>query len=123
MLTRFQLMYDVTGEGWVKHILYGTSKIMQLRGPAAHATGPGRSFLLTFRGFEVCRALIYNDTTFLDQPSWELLMKVIWSGQRAVEWHPKEALLDMMISCSTLSMRYVLVTSFILTQEAFICPR
>jgi len=41
----------------------------------------------------------------------------------AVEWHPKEALLDLMISCSTLSMRYVRLLSDILTQEAFICPK
>ncbi|KUJ23650.1 uncharacterized protein LY89DRAFT_728376 [Mollisia scopiformis] len=25
----FELMYDVTGQGWVKHILYGTSSILQ----------------------------------------------------------------------------------------------
>lgn len=123
MLTQLQLMYDVTGEGWVKHILYGTSKIMQLRGPTAHTNGPGRSFFLTFRVFEVCRALIYNDTTFLDQPSWRLLTKDIWSGQRGVEWHPKEALLDLMIPCSTLSMRYVRLISVIITQDAFECRR
>jgi hypothetical protein len=110
-------MYDVTGEGWVKHILYGTSNIMQLRGPAVHATGPARSFFLTFRVFEVCRALIYNDSTFLDQPSWGLLMKDVWSGQGAVDWHPKEALLDLMISCSTLSMRYVRIFALLFPRK------
>lgn len=34
----FELMYDVTGEVWVKHILYGTSSILQFRGPEAHLT-------------------------------------------------------------------------------------
>ncbi|KAH8679029.1 hypothetical protein BGZ60DRAFT_402378 [Tricladium varicosporioides] len=105
LLGIFELMYDVTGEGWVKHILYGTSKILQLRGPAAHASGSGRSFFLTFRVFEVCRALIYNDSTFLDQPGWRLLMEEIWTGSGAVDWHPREALLNLMISCSSLSMR------------------
>ncbi|KAH6676752.1 hypothetical protein B0J14DRAFT_586248 [Halenospora varia] len=105
LLGIFELMYDVTGEGWVKHILYGTSKILQLRGPAAHASGAGRSFFLTFRVFEISRALIYNELTFLDEVDWRLLMEDIWSGLGAADWHPREALLDLMISCSTLSMR------------------
>ncbi|GFF34792.1 hypothetical protein IFM51744_02566 [Aspergillus udagawae] len=48
----FELMQDMTGEGWVKHFLYGTSKMLQLRGPEAHIAGPGRSFFLTVRVFE-----------------------------------------------------------------------
>lgn len=112
-------MYDVTGEGWVKHILYGTSKILQLRGPAAHASGAGRSFFLTFRVFEISRALIYNELTFLDEVDWRLLMEDIWSGLGTADWHPKEALLDLMISCSTLSMRYAF--PFILTNEVLSC--
>ncbi|GFF97656.1 hypothetical protein IFM53868_09276 [Aspergillus udagawae] len=48
----FELMQDMTGEGWVKHFLYGTSKLLQLRGPEAHIAGPGRSFFLTVRVFE-----------------------------------------------------------------------
>jgi hypothetical protein len=32
-------MYDVSGEGWVKHFLYGTSQLLQYRGPERHLTG------------------------------------------------------------------------------------
>jgi hypothetical protein len=97
-------MHDMTGEGWVKHILYGTSKILQLRGPNAHLTGPGQSFFLTVRVFEICRALIYSEPTFLCQPEWMSLTANIWSKD-AQAWHPKEYLFDLMIKCSSLSHR------------------
>ncbi|KAH1435384.1 hypothetical protein KXX32_008714 [Aspergillus fumigatus] len=38
----FELMHDMTGEGWVKHFLYGTSNMLRLRGPEAHLSGSGR---------------------------------------------------------------------------------
>jgi hypothetical protein len=102
-----QLMYDVSGEGWVKHILYGTSRIVQYRGPNAHVAGIGRRFFLTTRIFEISRALIYSEDTFLAQENWRRLMNKMWSGDGAGDWHPKEALYDLMISCSALSIRYV----------------
>jgi hypothetical protein len=98
-------MYDVTGEGWVKHILYGTSQLLQYRGPEGHLTGIGRRFFLTVRIFEISRALIYSSETFLAQENWQGLMENMWSGENATGWHPKEALYDLMISCSTLSVR------------------
>lgn len=99
-------MYDVTGDGWVKHILYGTSKILQLRGPDAHLIGSGRSFFLTIRVFEICRALIYAEPTFLADRDWVDLMKHIWDDKDgSQEWHPKEGLFDLMIACSSLSHR------------------
>lgn len=97
-------MYDNTGEGWLKHMLSGTKTIMQLRGPAAHLTGSGRSFFLVVRIFEICRALIYNDSTFLAEPEWIDLMGKMWLKD-CTGWHPMEALLDLMISCTSLSVR------------------
>ncbi|KUL85266.1 hypothetical protein ZTR_07925 [Talaromyces verruculosus] len=101
----FELMYDVTGEGWVKHFLYGTSKMLQLRGPEAHIAGSGRSFFLTVRVFEICRALIYSEPTFLCQPEWMSLTTKIWSEDDKNHWHPKELLFDLMIACSSISDR------------------
>jgi hypothetical protein len=100
-------MYDVSGEGWVKHILYGTSRIVQYRGPNTHLTGVGRRFFLTMRIFEITRALVYSEETFLVQENWRSLMNIMWSGDGAMDWHPKEDLYDLMISCSALSVRYV----------------
>jgi hypothetical protein len=101
-------MFDSTGDGWVKHIFYGTSKILQLRGPKAHLTGPGRSFFLTARLFEICRSCFFPEPTFLDQADWMSLMDRMWEGESASEWHPKESLLDLMIACSSLGHRWVL---------------
>jgi len=98
-------MYDVTGEGWIKHILYGTSQILQLRGPEAHLTGRGRSFFLAVRVFEVSRSLIYSQPSFLEEKPWKNLMDKIWEGTLIVDWHPKEALFDLMLECSELSQR------------------
>ena len=103
-------MYDVSGEGWIKHILYGTSKLLQYRGPDRHLSGMGRRFFLTVRIFEICRALIYSSETFLAQRDWQNLMDRIWSGDGVKDWHPKEALYDLMISCSALSIRYALIS-------------
>jgi hypothetical protein len=89
----------------VKHIFYGTSRILQLRGPSAHLTGAGRSFFLTVRLFEISRSCFYHEPTFLDQDAWVSLMDLMWEGDLAQEWHPKESLLDLMTSCSSLGHR------------------
>ncbi|KAL3424964.1 hypothetical protein PVAG01_04245 [Phlyctema vagabunda] len=104
-LGMFELMYDVSGEGWVKHILYGTSKVLECRGPRAHLSGSGRSFFLTVRVFEICRSLIYSEPSFLNKPEWRALMEEMWVGDLSCEWHPKEALFDLMLSCSSLATR------------------
>ena len=96
-------MYDETGDGFVKHFIYGTSRILQLRGPEAHLTGPGRSFFLTARVFEICRSLIYEEPTFLVEDCWKSLTERIWDENMSKDWHPKEALFDLMIECSALS--------------------
>ncbi|KAE9368475.1 hypothetical protein N431DRAFT_512638 [Stipitochalara longipes BDJ] len=99
------LLRTFRGDGWVKHIFYGTSRILQLRGPKAHLTGPGRSFFLTARLFEICRSCFYPEPTFLGQADWMNLMNQMWEGELAEEWHPKESLLDLMIVCSSLGHR------------------
>ncbi|KAG9237682.1 hypothetical protein BJ875DRAFT_369527 [Amylocarpus encephaloides] len=96
----FELMLDSTGESWLKHILFGTSKMLQVRGPQAHVAGPGRAFFLTIRVFEICRSLIYSDATFLMDNEWKAVMGRMWEDEFSREWHPKEDMLDLMIECS-----------------------
>jgi hypothetical protein len=103
LLTSEQLMYDASGDGWVKHFLYGTSKMLQIRGPEAHLSGKGRSFFLTVRVFEICRSLIFSDTSFLWEDGWSSLMNRMWDDPTTTDWHPREVLLDLMMSCSSLS--------------------
>ncbi|KAH7308839.1 hypothetical protein BKA65DRAFT_543657 [Rhexocercosporidium sp. MPI-PUGE-AT-0058] len=100
----FELMYDVTGSGWVKHILYGTSRMLQLRGPDAHLTGRGRSFFLTVRIFEISRSLTFSEPTFLNDRPWVELMEKMWV-QDVSDWHPKEKMYDLMLETQGLGER------------------
>ncbi|KIN06342.1 hypothetical protein OIDMADRAFT_176424 [Oidiodendron maius Zn] len=104
LLGLFELMRDKTGDGFVKH-LSGTSSLLRLRGPEAHISGPGRSFFLTVRVFEICRSLIYSEPTFLCHPEWISLMMEIKREDINNTLHPKERLLDLMTECSSLSHR------------------
>lgn len=103
----FELMFDTTGEGWLKHFLHGTSALLEYRGPDAHRDGAGRRFFLAVRVFEISRALIYSSESFLAKNEWRHLMMKIWSEDSMREWHPKEALFDLMMSCSTLTSRSI----------------
>ena len=97
-------MYDPTGQGWIKHTMFGTSKILELLGADACRTGEARDFFLEVRVFEVSRAVLFTSSTILAQPAWVELSKELWAGTEG--WHPKEALLDLMIQCSDLASRY-----------------
>jgi len=99
-------MYDVTGEGWVKHMLYGTSRLLQLRGPKSCASEPGRSFFTLARVFEISRALIFNEPTFLDESDWRELVAKIWK-ENGCSWKPTEAMYDIMTDCASLGLRLV----------------
>ena len=37
-------------------------------------------------------------------------MSKMWEADLAVEWHPKEALYDIMVECATLGIKYVVFT-------------
>jgi len=99
-------MCDASGDSWIKHIQYGTSKLLQLRGPSALFSDSFRSFFFSVRVYEICRALIFNEETFLDEPGWKALTHQIWENAQS-GWHPKEDLLGLMVSCISLNMRYV----------------
>ena len=66
-----------------------------------------RNFFLSARIFEISRALIYSEPTFLSQPVWTSALAGLWSSDCAVLWHPKEALFDMLPSFSELSIRAI----------------
>lgn len=93
-----QLMYDPTGEGWVKHTMFGTSKILQHLGPEAFRSGLGLSFFNQMRMFEVSRALLFSESSFLVESSWMNLMHTHAILDDDV--HPIHNLLSLMIKCS-----------------------
>ena len=67
------------------------------------------------RVFEVFRAIICSDATFLTEPEWTNLLEEMWvdgqssgrdnDGERERGWHPLDALLDVIVQCTKLRFR------------------
>ncbi|KAM6519324.1 hypothetical protein FALCPG4_012967 [Fusarium falciforme] len=69
LLGLFELMSETSGERWIKHMLYGTCRIFQSKGPEKLDPLSERLFE-AFRLLEASRAIIYGGSTFLFQDSW-----------------------------------------------------
>lgn len=54
---------------WCSHSR-GTAELMRIRGPSAASSGIFRTIFLTFRGFEVIRAILQLEDTFVAEKSW-----------------------------------------------------
>jgi hypothetical protein len=105
-------MCDASGTNWLSHFLHGTCTILRLQPPSCLAlpdreNTQKRNFFLSARIFEISRALIYSEPTFLSQPVWTSALADLWSGEGAALWHPKEALFDMLPCISELSLRAI----------------
>lgn len=103
-------MCDPTGDNWLSHFLHGTCAILQLQHPSSLACQDQhskytRTFFLTTRIFEISRALIYSEPTFLSDPAWTDALARHWSTEGAAVWHPMETLFDMLPRFSELSIR------------------
>lgn len=91
-------MYDPTGEGWIKHTMFGTSRILQHLGPEAFRSGLGLSCFNQIRMFEVSRALLFSESSFLIESPWTDLIHANTISDLDV--HPIHDLLNLMIRCS-----------------------
>jgi hypothetical protein len=98
ILMNSKLMYDPTGEGWIKHTMFGTSKILQHLGPDAFRSGLGLSCFDQIRMFEVSRSLLFSESSFLIESPWMDMMHV--TKITDVDVHPIHDLLNLMIRCS-----------------------
>ncbi|OGE47451.1 hypothetical protein PENARI_c044G04319 [Penicillium arizonense] len=116
----FELLSDDSGEGWVKHMLYGTSKMFQLAGPSDCMSSARRIFYDLFRILEASRALLYNEETILSQECWVLLQKTLSSN--ASRWEPMEEIITIMIQTSTFSLRAAAIIKMIPEAERFTDP-
>lgn len=99
-------MYDATGDGWIRHMLYGTSRLLQLISPEGCSQGAGRVFYLEARIFEVARSMLFSQESFLTMPPWRSLAQKIWLGPYAKDWTPLESLLDVASVVADLCIRY-----------------
>ncbi|KAL2819213.1 hypothetical protein BJX63DRAFT_382711 [Aspergillus granulosus] len=100
----FELMVDPSGEGWAKHMLSGTSKLLQIAGPEPTMTVSRRTFFEVFRVLEASRAIIYGHSTILSTPGWVDLQLEI-SRRETTRWNGMDEILSLMIRVSTFSAR------------------
>ncbi|KAF4989619.1 hypothetical protein FDECE_14655 [Fusarium decemcellulare] len=105
LLGLFELMSDSTGQGWIQHLVHGTSSALVATGPLAFESGPGKRFFLEIKIFEVCRAIVFNEPTFLANVEWQDLSTKLEEAVGAGQSHPLDALLDIITLCSTLRVR------------------
>ena len=61
-------MTQVTGDQWAKHMLYGTSRILQTFGRPIDRLG--KQLLGAFSWLEANRAILYCDETILSHGDW-----------------------------------------------------
>ncbi|RDL31807.1 uncharacterized protein BP5553_09209 [Venustampulla echinocandica] len=99
----FELLSDSSGDGWVKHMLYGTSMLLQLSSPDKNMSSLRRTFYGIFRMLEASRALLYGEATILADSTWENFHRELVSDDES--WDPIEGILALMIHCSTFSLR------------------
>ncbi len=113
----YELMTDPRAAGWRLHMVHGTAKALQAGGAACCRSGRLRTFFLQARVFEVFRAIVFSDATFLMQPEWVQLLEGMWVDGRGgssnngadgvgdSRWHPLDALLDLVMLCTKLRYR------------------
>ncbi|KAF4500974.1 hypothetical protein FAGAP_2815 [Fusarium agapanthi] len=106
LLGLFELMTDATGEGWIQHLVHGTSKALVTAGPTSCISGHGQRFFTEIRIFEVCRAIIFNEPTFLATADWRCLTREMRVKDQDNS-DSLDELLDTIVSCSTLRVRAI----------------
>ncbi|CAK7207438.1 hypothetical protein SEUCBS139899_010248 [Sporothrix eucalyptigena] len=113
----YELMSESPGQGWQLHMVHGTARALRASGAACCRRGRPRTFFLQARVFEVFRAIVCSDATFLTEPEWTNLLEEMWVGdfgsadgsspsdKEAHPWHPLDALLDLIVLCTKLRFR------------------
>ncbi|CAK7243960.1 MAG: hypothetical protein STHCBS139747_005493 [Sporothrix thermara] len=121
----YELMSESPGQGWQLHMVHGTARALRASGAASCRRGRARTFFLQARVFEVFRAIVCSDATFLTEPEWTKLLEEMWVGEGdaagvsrrrsqqeqdhhssdSQPWHPLDALLDLIALCTKLRFR------------------
>lgn len=94
-------MAEPSGDGFAKHMLYGTSKVLQLAGPDAHPSTLQKRLLNAFRVLEANRAILYGDGTFLSEDEWSLNNRA--RTKQATVPDPMADIIELMIQTSRFS--------------------
>jgi hypothetical protein len=106
-------MNDSTGEGWLQHLIHGTSQALIASGPSTCISGPCRRFFIESKIFEVCRAIVFNQPSFLAEEKWMSLSASLRASSMSSSQQALDALLDIVVKCSSLRVQYVAVFSMV----------
>jgi hypothetical protein len=102
-------MNDATGDGWLQHLVHGTAQALIAGSPAACTSGSCSRFFTESKIFEVCRAILFNQPSFLAEDGWLALSASLRSS--STTWNESQkaldVLLDIVVLCSSLRVRYV----------------
>lgn len=107
MLICCKLMVDPSGQRWVQHLVHGTSKALVAIGPHACVGSLPQRFFMEIKIFEVCRAIVFNDSSFLMQAEWIAFSKRVQSTIDTSNFHTFDDLLDIILRCASLRSRWV----------------
>lgn len=107
MLICCKLMVDPSGQRWVQHLVHGTSKALVAIGPHACVGSLSQRFFMEIKIFEVCRAIVFNDSSFLMQAEWIAFSKRVQSTIDTSNFHTFDDLLDIILRCASLRSRWV----------------
>ncbi|KND91844.1 hypothetical protein TOPH_03447 [Tolypocladium ophioglossoides CBS 100239] len=105
LLGLFELISETSGDGWAKHMLYGTSKMLQLAGPAEQLSSLRRQLFGAFRLLEASRAILYGEDTFLSQDKW-LHFQTGYAVAGNSFPDPMESILTLIIQISSFNKRF-----------------
>lgn len=102
-------MRDQTGSNWIAHFLNGTSTMLRVQGPEMLTlqdkdSQHRQTFFFSTRIFEISRALIFTEPTFLATPKWSAAIEIYWV-HHSDAWTPKEALFDVLPQFVDLALR------------------
>lgn len=101
-------MSETSEVGWLQHMIHGTAKGLAAVGPSICNSPAGARMFQQAKIFEVCRAIVFNDRSFLTRPEWMTASRSLWTNESlADEWRPLDSLIDIMMMCPDLRFRYV----------------
>jgi hypothetical protein len=101
-------MNDSFGSGWLQHLVHGTAQALIAGGPSMCLSGACSRFFTQCKVFEVCRAIIFNQPSFLAGPEWLALSASLRATVMSKSQQAFDELLDMVVMCASLRVRYVL---------------
>ncbi|KAK0376355.1 hypothetical protein CLIM01_06289 [Colletotrichum limetticola] len=101
----FELLQDASGQKWLQHMVFGTSQALIASGPSACTSGTMRKFFIQARTFEVCRSIIFNQSSFLAAPEWMKVTRNLSEEANIQSRASVDDILNIIVLCSRLRAR------------------